>query len=273
VLDRLLCLDPRGELPAIDGITGKDPAFGLPAKWIAKADRPRAEAMGFTLVDAASVLTTHISELLRRNAAELVGRPELQDLLAICAKEAPKLVEDTIPSVLTAAELLRVLRGLLREGLSVRDLRTILEALADAAPRNKDTAFLLDQTRKRLARQITAKVSDAQGVVHALTLERQVEEALRQSLGVNDGEAVLNPDLDTARRLVKGLEAKAAALNLAGKPTVVLSPPDLRRPLYEFAFRFVSDLWVISARELLPGTTIETSGVVQLLPPASGRTT
>ena len=264
MLDRLLALDPRGELPAIDGLVGKDPAFGLPAKWIKKADRPRAEAMGLTLVDPASVVTTHVSELVRRNASELLGRQELQELLAICAKEAPKLVEDTVPGALTPAELLRVSRGLLREGLSIRDLRTILEAMADAAPRNKDPAFLLDQARRRLARQITSRVSDSAGTVHALTLERSTEDTLRANLAQNEGEAILNPDLETARKLIKVLETRAANLALNGRPTVLISPPDLRRPIFDFASRFVPDLWVVSARELLPGTAIQTAGTLQL---------
>jgi len=264
MVDRLLALDPRGELPAIDGVTGKDPAFGLPAKWIRKADRPKAEALGFTLVDPASVVTTHVSELVRRNAAELLGRQELQELLAICAKEAPKLVEDTVPGAITPAELLRVARSLLREGLSIRDLRTILEAMADAAPRNKDPSFLLEQARRRLARQITSRVSDPGGVVHALTLERGTEDTLRANLAQNEGEAILNPDLETARKLIKVLESRAANLALNGRPAVVISPPDLRRPIFDFASRFVPDLWVVSARELIPGTSIQTAGTLQL---------
>jgi flagellar biosynthesis protein FlhA len=264
MLDRLLALDPRGDMPTIDGVVGKDPAFGLPAKWIKKADRPRAEAMGLTLVDPASVVTTHVSELVRRNASELLGRQELQELLAICAKEAPKLVEDTVPGALTPAELLRVSRGLLREGLSIRDLRTILEAMADAAPRNKDPAFLLDQARRRLARQITSRVSDPAGTVHALTLERGTEDTLRASLAQTEGEAILNPDIETARKLIKVLETRAANLALNGRPTVVITPPDLRRPIFDFASRFVPDLWVVSARELLPGTAIQTAGTLQL---------
>jgi flagellar biosynthesis protein FlhA len=194
----------------------------------------------------------------------LLGRQELQELLAICAKEAPKLVEDTVPGALTPAELLRVSRGLLREGLSIRDLRTILEAMADAAPRNKDPAFLLDQARRRLARQITSRVSDPAGTVHALTLERGTEDTLRASLAQTEGEAILNPDIETARKLIKVLETRAANLALNGRPTVVITPPDLRRPIFDFASRFVPDLWVVSARELLPGTAIQTAGTLQL---------
>ena len=262
---RLMCLEPNGGTPTLDGLAGKDPAFGLPAVWIAPEQRALAEARGYTLVDGPSVLTTHLSELIRRNAHELIGRQEAQELLAACAKEAPKLVEDTVPGVVSLGELVRVLRGLLREGISVRDLRTILEAVADAAPRSKDGHFLVEQARRRLARQITSRVAE-RGVVHALTLERPAEDALRGALGQNDGEPTLAPDIDTARRLISSLETRAQTLVAAGKQPVLLAPTDLRRPLFDFASRFVPDLAVISARELVPGTTIEPAGTVSLNP-------
>ncbi|HYS80769.1 MAG TPA: flagellar biosynthesis protein FlhA [Anaeromyxobacteraceae bacterium] len=261
--DRLMALDPSGSAPSVDGLRGQDPAFGLPAVWILPADRARAEASGLTLVDPPSVVTTHLSELLRRHAHELVGRQEAQELLAVVGKEAPKLVEDTVPGTITLGELVRVLRGLLRESISIRDLRTILEAVADASPRSKETPWLVEQARRRLARQITARVAGAGGTVKALTLERATEDALRQSLGASDGEAALAPDVETARRLIGSLESHAQRLAAAGLPVVLLAPPDLRRPLFDFGARFVPDLWVIAARELVPGTTVEPAGVVQ----------
>ncbi len=261
--DRVMALDPKGTVPQVRGLSAKEPAFGLPAVWVAQADRAAAEALGLTLVDPPSVVTTHLSELLRRSAHELLGRQEVQELLGVCAKEAPKLVEETVPGQLSLGELVRVLRGLLREGVSIRDLRTILEAVADAAPRSKDTGYLVEQVRRRLARQLTGRLA-TDGVIHALTLERPAEEALRASLAQSDGEAVLTPDMATARALLASLEARAAQLAAAGRPAVVLAPPDLRRPLFDFAARFVPDLWVVTARELLPGTSIEPAGTVGL---------
>ncbi len=263
-VDRLMALDPTGQAPTIEGIAGKEPAFGLPATWIQPGDRAKAEAEGLTLVDAASVIATHLSELLRRNAHELVGRQEVQELLAVCAREAPKLVEDVIPATLTLGELVRVLRGLLKEQLSVRDLRTILEAVADAAPRSKETPFLIEQTRRRLSRQITAKVTGGSGSVHAITLDRATEELLRGSLGASEGEAALAPDLESARQLIQQIERLASTLSTAGHLPVILAPPELRRPIFDFASRFVPEVWVISARELIPGTAVEPAGVLQL---------
>jgi flagellar biosynthesis protein FlhA len=260
--DRTMALDASGAAPRVDGVAARDPAFGLPAVWVDAAARPAAEAAGMTLVDAPSVVTTHLSELLRRNAHELVGRQEVQELLGVAGKEAPKLVEDVVPGTVSLGELVRVLRALLREGLSIRDFRTVLEAVADAAPRSKETSWLVEQARRRLARHVTARVAAADGVVKALTLDRATEDLLRQSLGASDGEPALAPDVEAARRIIASMEAGAARLAAAGLPAVVLAPPDLRRPLFDFATRFVPDLWVVAARELVPGTTVEPAGVI-----------
>ncbi len=261
--DRLLCLSPQGGAPDVPGVPGKEPAFGLPAMWVLPQDRAAAEVRGYTLVDPTSVIATHLGEVLRHNAHELLGRQEVQELLGNCAKEAPKLVEEAVPGAVSLGELGRVLRGLLREGVPVRDLRTILEAVADAAPRSKDTVFLVEQSRRRLSRQITARVAQ-DGVVHAVTLERTTEEMLRASLAQSDGEPVLAPDLEIARRLMGSLENAAAQLSSAGQPVVIVAPADLRRPLFDFANRFIPDLHVVTARELVPGTTLQPAAVLDV---------
>jgi flagellar biosynthesis protein FlhA len=268
-VDRLMALDPSGSTPRLNGVDGlhaKEPAFGLPAIWIFSGDRSRAESAGLTVVDPASVMTTHLCEVLRRNAHELVGRQEVQELLAHAGKEAPKLVEDVVPGTISLGEVVRVVRGVLREGLSIRDFRSILEAVGDAAPRSKDTIFLVEQVRRRLARQITSRVADAKGVVHALTLDRNTEDLLRKSLGQSEGEATLAPDVATAKRLISNLEAHAANFAASGRPTTLVTPPDLRRPIYDFASRFVPDLWVVTARELVSGTQVEPAGTIDLNP-------
>jgi len=265
--DRLMVLDQSGkapQVPGLQGINAKEPAFGLPALWIVPGDRAQAEAAALTVVDAASVMTTHLSEVLRHNAHELVGRQEVQELLAHCGKEAPKLVEDVVPNTITLGELVRVVRGVLREGLSIRDFRSVLEAVGDAAPRSKDTAFLIEQVRRRFARQITARLADGKGMVRALTLDRAAEEVLRKALGQSDGEMTLALELGTAKRFISTLEAHASHLAAGGHPTALIAPPDLRRPLYDFASRFVPELWVITARELVPGTQVEPVGTLDL---------
>jgi flagellar biosynthesis protein FlhA len=268
-VDRVMALDPAGAVPRLDGVDAlqaKEPAFGLPALWISPGERSRAERAGLTVVDPASVMTTHLCEVLRRNAHELVGRQEIQELLAHVGKEAPKVVEDVVPGTISLGELVRVVRLVLKEGLSIRDFRSILEGVGDAAPRSKDTGFLVEQVRRRLARQITSRVADAKGVVHALTLDRNTEELLRKSLGQSEGEATLAPDVATAKRFISNLEAHAANFAATGRPTTLVTSPDLRRPIYDFASRFVPDLWVVTARELVSGTQVEPAGTIDLNP-------
>ena len=268
-VDRVMALDPAGAVPRLDGVDAlqaKEPAFGLPALWISPSERSRAERAGLTVVDPASVMTTHLCEVLRRNAHELVGRQEIQELLAHVGKEAPKVVEDVVPGTISLGELVRVVRMVLKEGLSIRDFRSILEGVGDAAPRSKDTMFLVEQVRRRLARQITSRVADAKGVVHALTLDRNTEDLLRKSLGQSEGEATLAPDVATAKRFVSNLEAHAANFAATGRPTTLVTSPDLRRPIYDFASRFVPDLWVVTARELVSGTQVEPAGTIDLNP-------
>jgi flagellar biosynthesis protein FlhA len=140
------------------------------------------------------------------------------------------VVEDVVPGTISLGELVRVVRLMLKEGLSIRDFRSILEGVGDAAPRSKDTGFLVEQVRRRLARQITSRVADAKGVVHALTLDRNTEELLRKSLGQSEGEATLAPDVATAKRFISNLEAHAANFAATGRPTTLVTSPDLAPP-------------------------------------------
>jgi flagellar biosynthesis protein FlhA len=264
-LDRQMVIDPRGGVPDLKGISATEPTFGLPVRWIERADVAAAERKGYSLVDPASVVTTHLGEVLRANAHELVGRQEVQELLNVVARSNPKLVEDVVPGVVTLGELAVVTRHLLQEGVSVRDYRSIIEAVADAAAKNKEPHFLTEAVRKQLGRAITARVA-TEGTLYAVTLLPETEHVLRASLGHDDGHVVLAPDLQTAQALLESLRHEASRLATQGHATVVLAPPDLRRPLYLFASRFIPDLSVVAARELAPGTRIERSGEVRIRP-------
>ncbi len=263
-LERLMALHPAGLQPDVTGIADKEPAFGLPCVWIPKEQRSAAEAKGLSLVDPASVITTHLSELVHRHAHDLMGRQEIQELLALTAKSAPKLVESVVPTVVTLAEVVGVTRGLLREGVSVRDFRTVLEALADAAPRSKDASYLLESVRRRLAGQLSARLKDGDAALHVITLARRTEDTLRATLVTQEGDVILAPDVETARRLVGLLERHANTLASEGRPTVVLCPPDLRRALFDLLHRFVPDVHVVTARELAVGVSLKPVGVLDL---------
>jgi flagellar biosynthesis protein FlhA len=253
---RLLAMDASGIAPEVEGETTTDPAFGTPAKWIPARERELAEALGYTVVDHATVIATHLGELIRANASQLVGRGELAHLFEVFGRATPKLVEDLVPNLLSLGDVLKVIRNLLREGISVRDLRTILETLVELAPATKDSEQLTEITRQRLARQITSAYRGPDGAVGALILDPQVEEMFRRSLreiATGTGGAL---DPEEVRRVGISLERAVQRQLASGRPAVLVTSPDLRRYVRAFAERRVPHLAVLSFREIESSTTI-----------------
>jgi len=261
--DRWMVLDPTGREPGVEGVPAKDPTFGLPARWVTSEIKARAQRQGLTVVDPSSVVTTHIDEVIRRHLHEIVGRQEAQELLTLLAKDSPKLVEDIVPQLISLGELSMIMRGLLREGISVRDIRTILETVAEY-PGKKDIAFLTEQCRRRLGRQLSGRLANGERRIPVVTLDRELETALRQSMGVSDGETTLAPAIDIARKVVDTLQERAAIQTTEGIPLVVVAPSDLRRPLFEFVSRFVPEVNVVTPREIAPGFTVEPVATISL---------
>ncbi len=179
---RVLAIDPTGASTPLEGERTADPTFGMPATWIAPRDKELAEALGYTVVDHATIIATHLGELLRTNVHKLLGRQEVQHLLDLLARTAPKLVDDVVPNLLSLGDVVRVLRNLVREGVSIRDTRTILESLAELCVQTKDPEQLTELVRERLAPHITSRLRGADGCVTALTLDPRLEETLRRSL-------------------------------------------------------------------------------------------
>ncbi len=256
-----LAMNPGTASGNIDGIPTVEPAFGLPARWITPADRAAAEMLGHTVVDASTVVATHLSELLRKNAHELLGRREVQELLDIFAKQNPRLVEDLVPNLLSLGDVIKVLRNLLREGVSVRDLRSILEALADHAGQTKDPEALTELVRQRMAKHLTSRVLGEDGKVHALVLDPGLEQDLRQVLRAGHGEGAAF-DSHAIPRVLSALERTAGRLADATNLPVLVVAPDVRPHLAAFAARHVPGLSVYSYREIEPQTPIHTLGVV-----------
>ncbi len=253
---RVLAIDPTGTaLRHLVGDHTTEPTFGLPAKWLLTGDRSRAEAAGCTVVDAPAVIATHLTELLRRNAHELLGRREAQELLDIAAKHNAKVVEELIPHLLSMGAVMQVLRNLLREGVSVRDMRTILEALADHAPATKNADDLTEMVRQRLARRLTrAQLSD-DGSLRPLVLDPRAEALFRDGTG------------RSARgltRLTEELVNRARDLAVQDQPPVLVVAPDLRRAVAGIAARHVPGLAVMSYREVDPGVPFVTRGVISV---------
>ena len=254
---KLLAMDPTGEAPAIQGEETRDPAFGTPARWVASRDRELAEALGYTVVDHATIIATHLAEIVRRNADQILGRAELQGLFEVFSRSTPKLVDDLVPNLLSFGDVLKVMRNLLREGVSIRDLRTILEALLECAPLSRDPEQLTEMTRQRMSRQLTAAFLNEDRVVATLILDPSAEEMFRRSL--SDIAAGTGGALDPlkARALGDNLEGAMQRMMIRGYSPCLLISPDLRRYVRAFVERRCPNLAVLSFREVEASVTIQ----------------
>ncbi|TAK21650.1 MAG: flagellar biosynthesis protein FlhA [Myxococcaceae bacterium] len=253
---RLLAVDPSGMSPALDGERTTDPTFNMPAWWIAQRDKELAEALGYTVVDHATILATHLGELLRTNAHRLLGRQEVQHLLEVLARTAPKLVDDVVPALISLGDLLRVLRNLVRESVSIRDMRTILESLAEFSAQTKDVEQLTELVRERLAPQITSRFKGGDSSVAAMTLDASLEDILRRSL--RDIAAGTGGALDPAllRGVVQSAERAVGTFNAQGVTPLLVSPPDLRRYVRAIFEWKLPQLAIVSFREIEPSAQL-----------------
>jgi flagellar biosynthesis protein FlhA len=254
---RLLAVDPNGAAPPIEGERTLDPTFGMPARWIATRDKEMAEALGYTVVDHATVVATHLGELLRVNAHKLLGRQEVQHLLQVLSRTAPKVVDDVVPNLLPLGDVARVLRNLVREGISIRDLRSILESLAELSVQTKDPEQLTEQVRERLAPHITSRARGLDGTVAALTLDPHLEELLRRSLreiASGTGGAI---DPEMLRVLTANAEKALKKFTAVSAAPLVVTSPDLRRYVRAIFERKLPKLTVLSFREIDPTAQIQ----------------
>ena len=248
--NRLLAMDPGDVRDPIDGIETIEPAFGLPALWIRQAHQTRAELSGYTVVPPAAVIITHVSEALTRQAHQLIGREELQSLLDIVSERAPRVVDELIPTVMSHVEVLAVLRMLLREQVSIRDLRTILETLAEGVRQSKSSQFLAELVRQRLGPRISQSLIGPDGKLHAAIFDAPSEDALRSVTMRTEGDVALAPDLGMARELLEQLKTASDTLHELGYPALIVAPSDLRYPLFKFATRFLPQIRFMSQSEI-----------------------
>jgi flagellar biosynthesis protein FlhA len=256
--DRELALDPGGALGKIDGIPGKDPAFGLDAIWIQPHQRAQAETMGYTVVDPATVIATHLSHLIREHAPELLGHEEVQQLLATLAKSAPKLVEDLTPKALPLSVVVRVLQNLLIEKIPVRQLRKIVEALVEQAPQSQEPGVLTAAVRNALGRFIVQEISGMSAELPVYTLAPQLERVLQDSTQGNG--AALEPGL--AERLHQSLAECVSKQEARNEPAVVLVPAQVRAALARLVRHSVPSLSVLSYSEVPEDKRLKLVGTI-----------
>lgn len=253
---RVLAIDPTGRATnSIPGEKVREPTFGLPAKWVFSNDRSRAEAAGCTVVDASAVVATHLTEIIRRHAADLMGRAEAQELIDVASKKNEKVVEELIPQIMSLGDVIKVLRSLLQENIPVRDMRTILETLADNGNAVKDPGELTELVRQRLGRRITRDNLADNGELRAMVLDPRAEDMFREG-------SARGRDPRALTRLTNDLEGQTRQLVEQDEPPVLVVAPDIRRAVSQVANRHIPGLAVMSYREVDPAVPFVTRKVI-----------
>jgi flagellar biosynthesis protein FlhA len=254
--------DAMGQLP---GIPTTEPAFGLPAVWISDGGRAEAEALGWTVVDSESVVVTHLTEMIRAHASELLSRQETRQLLDQLKEFNEAVVTEVVPDVLALGEVQRVLQSLLREGVSIRDLGSILEAIGDKARLTRDPAMLAEYARQALGRTITAPFLDHEGTLHVIALDPALEQQMAEALvQTADGEFLaMDPNL-AAMVVDSAAEQAELAIGAGGRP-VLLCSARVRRHLRMLCEQRLPQMAVCSYNEIAPGIGVETTGVISAL--------
>jgi len=261
MLNQYLAMGGEEDLP---GIPTKEPAFGLAAKWIGASLREQAEAGGYTVVDPPSVLATHITEFLKNNAADILSRQDVKQLLDNLKKEYPAVVEEVVPNLLSLADVHKVLGNLLRERVPIRDLVSIMEALGDWAPLTKDPDLLTEYVRQKIAKQIVQLYKDEEGKIYCFTIDPQIENIIGESIQTGEQGAYLVIDPGIAQSIVKELGNLLEKRSYMGKQFVILVSPAIRRYFKKLLERVLPGLPIISYNEIPSQIEIESVGMVKL---------
>jgi flagellar biosynthesis protein FlhA len=254
-----LAINPGRVSAELQGLRTQDPAFALPAVWIEAHQRDAAQSYGYTVVDAATVIATHLHHLMQKHGAELLGRQEVQGLVERLAKDSPKLVEDTVPKAVALGELQKVLQNLLDEAVPVRDMRSIVEALAEHCGRTQDPTELTAAVRVALGRAIVQGLFPGSQEMCVIALDPTLERLLMQAVGSGDA-AAIEPAL--AETLAAQARASAEEQEAVGLPAVLLVPAALRVLLSRFLRRSVPTLRVLSHSEVPDSKGIRVSAVL-----------
>ena len=261
---KMLCMDPNGGEIAVSGIPTTEPVFGLPASWISVAERERAESLGYTVVDAASVLATHLAETIRRHAHEILGRPETNQLLDGLKHDQPGLVEEIIPNLVAVGDVEKVLQGLLRERIPIRDLATILEAVADGARSTKEPLFLTEAVRHALARAISMRYRAPDSAIHAIALAPDLDTRLGASVMVQPGYVGLELSGSDSRALVESIDRSLRQLALQRYQPILLCTTRVRLALRNLTERHMPQMAVLSYEEILPSISVQVHAQVEV---------
>jgi flagellar biosynthesis protein FlhA len=264
LLNHYLAMSPGFDDDSISGIETTEPAFGLPAIWIDEVNKERAELSGYTVVDPPSVVATHLTEIIKKHIHELLGRQETKALIDNVRESYPALVDDLIPSVLAVGDIQKVLSKLLREKISVRDLVTILETLADYGTYTKDPEILTEYVRQSLSRQITQQFTSHGDSLKVITVGPSVEKKIADSVQQSDQGSYLALDPSSSQIIYHRVTEQVTKLIQSGQQPVILTSPTIRMYVRQLLERTLQDIPVLSYSELEPSVEIQSMGVVNL---------
>lgn len=262
--DRWLAINPGGARAALDGVVALDPAYGLPAVWVADPGRSGAKAAGYTVVDSGTVFLTHVAEVLRQNAHNMITRAETERLVARVRDQQATLVDELIPKVLQLGDVQRVLQGLVKERVSIRNIDAILEVLADIGGKLRDPEQLTDHVRERLAALICQQLADPKGEIHVITFDPAVEQSLASALRSNEERTTLVLEPRFAEQVLRRIAEEVERMSRGNVRPVLLCAPNLRRHIRRFTERLVPQLSVLSLNEISSHISLRAFGVVKV---------
>lgn len=263
MLDHFLAMNPGLVEEEIDGIKTTEPAFGLPAIWVSEGQRDKAEMLGYTVVDPPSIIATHLTEIIKKYAHELTGRQEVQVLLDNIKQNYPVIVDELIPKLMTVGEVQKVLANLLKESVSIRDMVTVLETLADYAPVTHDTDMLTEYVRQALGRAISKKFF-AESRSNVITLDPKLEQLIMDSVQKTETGSYLTLEPNVTNNILSNLSKQVQKLVQLGQQPIVLASPVVRLYFKKLADQVVPGLVVLSYNELDPNLEIQSIGVISI---------
>jgi flagellar biosynthesis protein FlhA len=263
LFDHYMAMNPGYVEEEIDGIETIEPAFGLPALWISEAQRERAEAMGYTVVDPPSIIATHLTEIVKKHLDELLSRQDVQTLVNNVKENHPTLVDELVPKILGVGEIQKVLANLLREGVSIRDLVTIFETLADYAPTTRDTDMLTEYVRQGLGRAISKKFF-SEGTNNVITLDPDLEQRIMDSVQQTEQGSYLALDPQVVQAIFDRLNQEISRFTSLGQQPIILTSPIVRIYFKKLTQQIAADLIVLSYNEIDPNVEVQSVGMVSM---------
>ena len=264
LFDHYMAMNPGFVEEEISGIPTFEPSFHLPAMWITENQRERAESLGYTVVDPPSIIATHLTEVIRSHIDELLSRQDVQSLIDNIKENHPTLVDELVPKLLGVGEVQKVLQNLLHEGISIRDLLTIFETLADHAATSRDTDVLTEYARQSLKRAISSKYFPSNETTSVITLDPNVEQEIMSSVKQTEQGAYLTIDPEKTKAIMDALEQEISKLEELGKNPIIITSPIVRMYFKKLTEDYFKDLIVVSYNEVESNIELQSVGMVSL---------